>query len=71
MRHAASVETGPSFAYWVVGGLAFTFSGVKDDHDGRVLNEAGNSNPGLFACGEMPGGLFSGNYLGRSVWLQA
>lgn len=31
----------------------------------------GKSNPGLFAFGEMPGGLFSDNYLGRSVGTDA
>jgi tricarballylate dehydrogenase len=39
---------------------------VKGDLDGRVLDESGAPIPGLFACGEMLGGLFSGNYPGGS-----
>jgi tricarballylate dehydrogenase len=29
-----------------------------------VLDEAGDAVPGLYVCGEMLGGLFSGNYPG-------
>ena len=32
------------------------------DVDGRVLDSSGAPVPGLFACGETLGGLFSGNY---------
>jgi tricarballylate dehydrogenase len=31
---------------------------------GRVLDETDRPLPGLFVCGEMLGGLFSGNYPG-------
>ena len=34
--------------------------------DGRVLDQAGQPIPGLYVCGEMLGGLFSGNYPGGS-----
>jgi tricarballylate dehydrogenase len=63
---AAPIETGPFYAYPVTCGITFTFGGVKGDLDGRVLTEEGEPIPGLFACGEMLGGLFSGNYPGGS-----
>lgn len=63
---AAPIETGPFYAYPVTCGITFTFGGVKGDLDGRVLDQRGEPIPGLFACGEMLGGLFSGNYPGGS-----
>ncbi|WAC66843.1 FAD-dependent tricarballylate dehydrogenase TcuA [Agrococcus sp. SL85] len=63
---ASPIETGPFFAYPVTCGITFTFGGLRGDLDGRVLDEAGAAIPGLFACGEMLGGLFSGNYPGGS-----
>lgn len=63
---AAPIETAPFYAYPVTCGITFTFGGVKGDLDGRVLREDGSPIPGLFACGEMLGGLFNGNYPGGS-----
>ncbi|GGD28263.1 tricarballylate dehydrogenase [Microbacterium faecale] len=63
---AAPIETGPFYAYPVTCGITFTFGGVKGDLNGRVLDQHGEPIPGLFACGEMLGGLFSGNYPGGS-----
>lgn len=63
---AAPIETGPFYAYPVTCGITFTFGGVKGDLHGRVLDEFGTPIPGLFACGEALGGLFSGNYPGGS-----
>lgn len=63
---AAPIETGPFYAYPVTCGITFTFGGIKGDLDGRVLREDGSVIKGLFACGEMLGGLFSGNYPGGS-----
>lgn len=63
---AAPIETAPFYAYPVTCGITFTFGGVKGDLDGRVLREDGSAISGLFACGEMLGGLFSGNYPGGS-----
>jgi tricarballylate dehydrogenase len=47
-------------------GITFTFGGLRADTTGRVLDAAGAPLPGLFVCGEMLGGLFSGNYPGGS-----
>lgn len=63
---ASPIETGPFYAYPVTCGITFTFGGLKGDLHGRVLDETGASIPGLFACGEALGGLFSGNYPGGS-----
>src|SRR5690606_33374247 len=56
----------PYSAYAVTCGITFTFGGLKSDLHGRVLDGAGEPIPGLFVCGEMLGGLFSGNYPGGS-----
>ena len=63
---ALAIETGPFYAYGVTCGVTFTFGGLRGDVDGRVLDASGAPIPGLFACGEMLGGLFSGNYPGGS-----
>jgi tricarballylate dehydrogenase len=59
-------ETPPFYAFPVTCGITFTFGGLRTDTSGRVLDAAGAPLPGLFACGEMLGGLFSGNYPGGS-----
>ncbi len=63
---AVPLETGTFYAYGVTCGITFTFGGVKGDTSGRVLDAGGNPIPGLFAAGEMLGGLFSTNYPGGS-----
>ena len=61
---AIPLETAPFFAFPVTCGITFTFGGLHADTDGRVLDTDGAPIPGLFVCGEMLGGLFSGNYPG-------
>ncbi|MHA6800215.1 FAD-dependent tricarballylate dehydrogenase TcuA [Bounagaea algeriensis] len=61
---AIPLETAPYYAFPVTCGITFTFGGLRADTRGRVLNELGGHLPGLFVCGEMLGGLFSGNYPG-------
>ncbi|WP_037370646.1 FAD-dependent tricarballylate dehydrogenase TcuA [Amycolatopsis orientalis] len=63
---ATPLTAGPFFAYAVTCGITFTFGGLKGDPHGRVLDERDRWIPGLYACGEMLGGLFSGNYPGGS-----
>ncbi|NVM98212.1 FAD-dependent tricarballylate dehydrogenase TcuA [Arthrobacter sp. SDTb3-6] len=63
---ALAIESGPYYAFPVTCGVTFTFGGLKTDTHGRVLGEDGAPLPGLFACGEALGGLFSGNYPGGS-----
>lgn len=63
---ASALATPPFFAYPVTCGITFTFGGLRGDTDGRVLRADGTAIPGLLVCGEMLGGLFSGNYPGGS-----
>ncbi|WP_020659983.1 FAD-dependent tricarballylate dehydrogenase TcuA [Amycolatopsis benzoatilytica] len=63
---AAPLTAGPFYAYAVTCGITFTFGGLKGDPHGRVLDDRDSPIPGLYACGEMLGGLFSGNYPGGS-----
>lgn len=63
---AASIATAPFYAYGVTCGITFTFGGLKTDTDGQVLRPSGEPVEGLFAVGEMLGGLFSKNYPGGS-----
>ena len=63
---ANPLENGPFYAFGVTCGITFTFGGVRGDTSGRVLDTDGNPIPGLFAAGEMLGGLFSTNYPGGS-----
>jgi tricarballylate dehydrogenase len=61
---ALPLQTPPYYAFPVTCGITFTFGGLRADTSGRVLDSAGAPVPGLFVCGEMLGGLFSGNYPG-------
>lgn len=61
---AMPLEHPPYYAFAVTCGVTFTFGGLHGDAHGRVLQDSGEPLPGLFVCGEMLGGLFSGNYPG-------
>ena len=59
------LDTPPYEAYAITCGVTFTFGGVKIDPDnGQVEDVAGKPMPGLFAAGELVGGLFYHNYPG-------
>jgi len=61
---ANTIAEPPFEAYAVTCGITFTFGGVKIDTDARVLSAEGEPIPGLYAAGEMVGGLFYFNYPG-------
>ncbi|MEV6302291.1 FAD-dependent tricarballylate dehydrogenase TcuA [Actinoplanes sp. NPDC051861] len=61
---ALPIRTPPFYAFPVTCGITFTFGGLAADEHGRVMDADGAVIPGLFVCGEMLGGLFSGNYPG-------
>jgi tricarballylate dehydrogenase len=61
---ANPIETPPFEAYQVTCGITFTFGGLKIDPEARVLSVDGGAIPGLFAAGELVGGLFYFNYPG-------
>jgi tricarballylate dehydrogenase len=63
---ANSIEKPPFIAYAVTCGITFTFGGVKIDTSTRVLDIADAPLPGLYAAGELVGGLFYYNYPGSS-----
>jgi tricarballylate dehydrogenase len=46
----------------VTTGVTFTFGGVKISRNGEVEDLYGRLIPGLYAAGEMVGGLFYHNY---------
>jgi tricarballylate dehydrogenase len=61
------LDTPPYEAYSITCGVTFTFGGVKiDPANGQVEDVAGKPMPGLFAAGELVGGLFYHNYAGGS-----
>jgi len=61
---AMPLEKPPYEAYCTTCGVTFTFGGVRIDNDGRVLDTAQKPIPGLYAAGELAGGLFYFNYPG-------
>jgi tricarballylate dehydrogenase len=61
---AVTIEEPPFEAYAVTCGLTFTFGGVKIDTDARVIDTDGHPIAGLYAAGEMVGGIFYFNYPG-------
>ena len=63
---ANTIDTPPFEAYAITCGVTFTFGGLKIDPEARVLDTAGEAIPGLFAAGELVGGLFYFNYPGGS-----
>ena len=61
------LDTPPYEAYAITCGVTFTFGGLKiDPANGQVEDTAGKPMPGLFAAGELVGGLFYHNYAGGS-----
>jgi tricarballylate dehydrogenase len=63
---ANPIEKPPFSAYAVTCGITFTFGGLKIDTATRVLDIADAPLPGLYAAGELVGGLFYYNYPGSS-----
>jgi tricarballylate dehydrogenase len=60
------LATAPFVAYPVTCGVTFTFGGLGVDTDARVLDISGRPLPGLWAAGELVGGIFHHNYPGGS-----
>jgi tricarballylate dehydrogenase len=58
------IDTPPFEAYAVTCGITFTFGGLQIDDAGAVLNTDGAPIKGLYAAGELVGGLFYFNYPG-------
>jgi tricarballylate dehydrogenase len=58
------LDTPPYEAYAVSCGITFTFGGLRITTDAQVVDTDGNAMPGLYAAGELIGGLFYFNYPG-------
>lgn len=63
---ANRIDRPPFRAYPVTGGITFTYGGVEITRKAEVRSEAGAPIPGLYACGEMLGGVFYEGYPGGS-----
>ena len=63
---ANTIEKGPFEAYSVGCGITFTFGGLKIDPTTHVLDIEDEPLPGLFAAGELVGGLYYFNYPGST-----
>ena len=63
---ANALEQPPFEAFAVTCGITFTFGGLATGPNARVLDGTGRPIPGLFAAGELVGGLFYDNYPGGS-----
>ncbi len=63
---ANALDTPPFEAYGVTCGITFTFGGLKVTTDTQVVDTDGRPMPGLYAAGEIVGGLFYFNYPGGS-----
>ena len=63
---ALPIDTPPFLGYAVTCGITFTFGGLKINGRAQVQDYEGNPVPGLYAAGEMVGGLFYHNYPGGS-----
>jgi tricarballylate dehydrogenase len=61
---ANTIDEPPFEAYAVTCGITFTFGGVRIDTSAQVQDTEGQAIPGLYAAGEMVGGIFYFNYPG-------
>ena len=63
---ALPIDTPPYVGFAVTCGITFTFGGLKVNTRAEVLDTADQPIPGLYAAGELVGGLFYHNYAGGS-----
>ena len=66
MNWAQKIDTPPFLAYAVVRGLTFAYGGIQINDKTQVLDTRDHPIGGLYAIGEMPGGLFYHNYMAGS-----
>ena len=63
---ANTLDTPPFEAYAVTCGITFSFGGLKINPQAQVMSSDGEPIPGLYAAGELVGGIFWFNYPGGS-----
>ncbi len=61
---AQPIDTPPYLGYAVTTGITFTFGGLRISSEAQVIDCEQHPIPGLYACGELVGGLFYTNYPG-------
>jgi len=67
LSFASKLDTAPYYAIKVAPGIHHTMGGLKINTAAEVLNEAGEAIPGLFAAGEVTGGVHGANRLGGNA----
>ena len=67
MSFANPLDTAPFYAVKVAPGIHHTMGGVKINTAAEVLTEAGEAIPGLYAAGEVTGGVHGANRLGGNA----
>ncbi len=68
---ALPLDTPPYFAFPATGGITFTLGGLRVDERARVIDTEDRAIPGLYAAGELIGGLFYDNYPGGASLLRS
>jgi tricarballylate dehydrogenase len=63
---AFPLDDPPYYAFAVCCGITFTYGGLKVNRSAQVLDVSDNPIPGLYASGEIIGGLFYHNYPGAT-----
>ncbi len=61
------LSVAPYYAIKIAPGIHHTMGGVKIDTKAQVIDKSGNPIPGLFAAGEVTGGVHGGNRLGGNA----
>ncbi len=61
------LSTAPFYAIQIAPGIHHTMGGLKIDTETHVINTDGEAIPGLFACGEVTGGVHGGNRIGGNA----
>ena len=63
---ALPIDTPPYVGFVTTTGITFTFGGLRINDRGEVQDLGERTIPGLYAAGELVGGLFYENYPGGS-----
>jgi tricarballylate dehydrogenase len=61
---ALPIDKPPYHGFMVTCGITFTFGGLRINSNAEVLDKVDRPIPGLYAAGELVGGIFYQNYLG-------
>ena len=61
------LSVAPFYAIKIAPGIHHTMGGVRIDTSARVIDTEGNVIPGLFAAGEVTGGVHGGNRIGGNA----